>query len=39
MKSIISSRGFVSKKRNYFDKLNLIIWFAQLLLSLAVAMS
>lgn len=39
MKSVISSKGFVSKKRNYFDRLNLIIWFTQLLVSFVVALS
>ncbi len=39
MKSVISSQGFVSKKRNYFDKLNIIIWFTQLVLSYVVALS
>lgn len=39
MKSLISSNGFVSKKRNYFDKLNIIIWFTQLVISFAVALS
>jgi hypothetical protein len=39
MKSLISSNGFVSKKRNYFDKLNVIIWFTQLAISFVVALS
>jgi hypothetical protein len=39
MKSLISSNGFVSKKRNYFDKLNVIIWFTQLVISFVVALS
>lgn len=39
MKSVISSKGFVSKKRNYFDKLNIFIWFTQLLISFVVALS
>ncbi len=39
MKSVISSQGFVSKKRNYFDKLNVFIWFIQLVVSYVVALS
>ena len=43
MKSVskltVSSRGFVSKKYNYFDKLNVVIWFTQLAISLVVALS
>ena len=39
MKSVISSNGFISKKRNYFEKLNLTIWFVQLLISYVVALS
>lgn len=39
MKSLISSAGFVSKKYNYLDKLNVFIWFTQLLISLVIALS
>lgn len=39
MKSVISSQGFISRKRNYFDKLNIVIWFFQLLISYVVALS
>lgn len=39
MKSLISSQGFVSKKRNNFDRLNIIIWFTQLVISYVVALS
>ena len=39
MKSLMSSNGFVSRNRNYFDKLNLMIWFTQLLISFVVALS
>ncbi len=39
MKSMISSNGFVSKKHNYLDKLNVFIWFTQLVVSLVVALS
>jgi len=39
MQSLISSNGFVSKKVNYFDKLNMFIWFTQLLISFVVALS
>lgn len=39
MKSVISSGGFVSRNRNNFDKLNLIIWFTQLVISFVVALS
>ncbi len=35
----MSSSGFVYKKRNYFDKLNLAIWFVQLLISYVIALS
>jgi len=35
----MSSSGFVYKKRNYFDKLNITIWFVQLLISYIVALS
>lgn len=35
----MSSKGFVYKKTNYFDKLNMIIWFVQLVLSFVVALS
>jgi hypothetical protein len=35
----VSSKGFVSRKRNYFDKLTLLIWFLQLVVSFAVALS
>ena len=36
---MIASNGFVSKKINYFDKLNLGIWFLQLVVSYVVALS
>ena len=39
MKSLMSSKGFVSKKYNIFDKLNVIIWFTQLVISFVVALS
>lgn len=39
MKSVISSKGFVFKKRNYFDRLNIVIWFTQLVISYVVALS
>lgn len=39
MKSVLSSKGFISKKHNYFDKLNLFIWFAQLVISFVLALS
>lgn len=39
MKSVISSGGFVSKKRNYFDRLNVFIWFTQLLITFVIALS
>ncbi len=35
----MSSNGFVYKKRNYFDKLNVFIWFMQLVVSLVVTLS
>ncbi len=35
----ISSNGFVSKKRNYFDRLNIGIWFLQLVISYVIALS
>ncbi len=35
----IASQGFVSKKRNYFDRLNLVIWFLQLVVSYVIALS
>ena len=35
----IASQGFVTKKRNYFDKLNLGIWFLQLVVSYVIALS
>ena len=38
-KLTVSSRGFVSRKYNYFDKLNVVIWFTQLAISLVVALS
>lgn len=38
-KMTVSSRGFVSRKYNYFDKLNVVIWFTQLAISLVVALS
>lgn len=36
---VVVAQGFVYKKRNYFDKLNLIVWFLQLLLSYLIALS
>lgn len=39
MKTVRCSQGFVSKKRNYFDKLNIFIWFIQLVVSYVVALS
>lgn len=39
IKRVIASQGFVFRKRNYFDKLNLVIWFTQLLLSYVIALS
>lgn len=38
-KRIVTAQGFVYKKRNYFDKLNVIIWFTQLLVSYVIALS
>ena len=38
-KRVIASQGFVSRKRNYFDKLNLAIWFLQLVVSYVIALS
>jgi hypothetical protein len=38
-KRIVAAQGFVSKKRNYFDKLNITIWFLQLVVSYIVALS
>jgi hypothetical protein len=35
----LSSKGFVSRKYNHFDKLNVAIWFTQLLISFVVALS
>jgi hypothetical protein len=35
----LSSKGFVSRKYNNFDKLNVVIWFTQLLISFVVALS
>jgi|GEM_PF-4740114 len=37
--TIISTNGFVSKKRNYFERLTLLIWFIQLVISYVVALS
>jgi hypothetical protein len=34
-----SASGVVLRKRNYFDKLNVLIWFTQLLISYVVALS
>lgn len=39
IKYVISSRGFVSRKHLTFDKLNVVLWFAQLVLSFVVALS
>lgn len=39
MKYLISQSGLVLKKRNYFDKLNLAIWFTQLVISFVLALS
>ena len=36
---VIASKGFVSKKTNYFDKLSLSIWFLQLVVSYVIALS
>lgn len=36
---IIASSGFVFKKTNYFDRLNLIVWFLQLVISFVIALS
>lgn len=35
----MSSKGFVSKKHNHFDKLSVGIWFLQLVVSYVVALS
>lgn len=35
----LSSKGFVSKKYNHFDKLVVVVWFSQLLISFVVALS
>lgn len=39
IKQVISSKGFVSRKHFNFDKLNVVLWFAQLVLSFVVALS
>jgi hypothetical protein len=39
MRALISSKGFVSKKYNHFDKLIVVVWFTQLLISFVVALS
>ena len=39
IKRVIASQGFVSRKRNYFDRLNLVIWFVQLVVSYVIALS
>jgi hypothetical protein len=38
-KRVIASQGFVYKKRNYFHRLNLAIWFFQLVVSYVIALS
>ena len=39
MKKTTSGSGLVLKKRNYFDKLGLFIWFTQLVISFVVALT
>ena len=39
IKHVISSSGFVSRKHFNFDKLNVVIWFTQLVISFVVALS
>lgn len=39
IKRFVAAQGFVSRKRNYFDKLNVAIWFLQLLVSYVIALS
>lgn len=39
MKNTKSGNGLVLKKRNYFDKLNLFIWFSQLVISFVIALT
>ncbi len=39
MELFMSSKGFVSRKRNHFDKLNVGIWFLQLVVSYVIALS
>lgn len=38
-KTLLSQSGFVSKKRKNFDKLNVFIWFFQLLITYVMALS
>lgn len=38
-KRIVVAQGFVYKKCNYFDKLNIAIWFLQLVVSYVIALS
>lgn len=38
-KRVVAAQGFVYRKRNYFDKLNVAIWFLQLLVSYVIALS
>lgn len=39
MKTLLAQKGFVLKKRNYFDRLNIVIWFTQLVISFVLALS
>ncbi len=39
VRRMIASRGFVTRKTNYFDRLNLGIWFLQLVVSYVIALS
>jgi hypothetical protein len=38
-KRIVAAQGFVYKKTSHFDKLNVTIWFLQLVVSYVIALS